>query len=245
MRFTGDLGSVMHEDDMKAEVLGWVRRACRSRALPVVASEFSLNGTGVRADLAVLYGSFYGIEIKSAADTLKRLPSQMEGYARYFDRTVLVVDAKHLRGLRSLELKGAQVRSRSGLSGQQLRKRGERASVCGHTLLGLLTAEEERRAMRAMDAAAAAAPPGQDLARMEFEKAFRRRYQATSDAFWEAMQGRRIVGNDIALLSRFLPERERVREARVQQEADWSAWVARMAAVSLTLGQPAQSSSVS
>jgi len=233
----------MHEDDIKAEVLSWVRRACRRRPLPVVASEFSLNGTGIRADLAVLDSSFYGIEIKSASDTLRRLPSQMEGYARYFDRTVLVVDSKHLRSLPDLDLKGAQVWSRSALARHQLRRRGARAEVSGHTLLGLLTLEAERQATRVL--LAAEAVPGVDAARAEFEKAFCRRYKATSAAFWAGVRGRRITAADIGLLSRFLPDRERAREARLQQEANWSSWALRIAGLSQELAHPPQSSSVS
>ncbi|WBY07742.1 sce7726 family protein [Sphingomonas sp. 7/4-4] len=99
----------MDENAIKAAVLTRIRRECRGRDLPVVTSEFSLNGTGIRADLAVLDTCFYGVEIKSAADSLKRLPSQMEGYARYFDRTILIVAPKHLRGLRDIDLHGACV----------------------------------------------------------------------------------------------------------------------------------------
>lgn len=216
----------MHEDDIKAEVLSWVRRACRGRQLPVVTSEFSLNGTGIRADLAILDRSFYGIEVKSAADTLKRLPSQMAGYARYFDRTVLVVDVRHLRNLKEVDLRGAQVWSRSALAEQKMRSRGTRAPVSGHTLLGLLTMEEERRAIRSM--AERGLQADTDCARLEFERAFRRRYSATSEAFWSKVAGRKIYRDDIAQLSRFLPERERRRTVHAQQETAWNEWAARL-----------------
>lgn len=223
----------MDEADIKVAILTWVRRACRGQSLPVVTSEFSLNGTGVRADLAVLHGSFYGIEIKSSADTLKRLSAQMEGYARYFDQTIVVVAPKHLRALSDVDLNGAQVWGQSDLAEQRLGKRGARHAVCGHTLLGLLTASEERRAERVL----AAAPPASvqrqsgDTARLEFEKAFGRRYAATSAAFWESVRGRSIRREDLNILSRFHAERQRSRSVREAEESRWVEWSKRMAAL--------------
>ena len=222
----------MDESDIKVEVLAWIRRASRGRKLPVVTCEFSLNGTGIRADIALLQGSFYGIEIKSAADTLKRLARQMEGYARYFDRTVLVVAPKHLRHLNDIDLKDAQVWSQSALAEQQLRRRGHRRVIPGNTLLGLLSADEERRAIRAMshDDEAPRAQPGVDRARTEFEKAFRRRYEPTSSAFWSQVAGRQIRREDLALLSRFSVDRQRLKAAKAAEDAHWAGWVANMEA---------------
>jgi hypothetical protein len=56
----------------------------------------------VRIDIAVINGSLVGYEIKSASDTLRRLPIQAEYYSRVFDRVVLVVDERHLQKARGL-----------------------------------------------------------------------------------------------------------------------------------------------
>jgi hypothetical protein len=235
----------MDENGIKAAVLTRIRRQCRGRDLPVVTSEFSLNGTGIRADLAVLGTSFHGIEIKSAADSLKRLPSQLEGYARYFDRTVLVVAPKHIRALRDVDLRGAYVWRQESLGEWQQHAAGEDRRIAGHWLLHLLTAEDERRAHRALQSIAGETDNVVDEAmRAQFELAFRRRYAVTSAAFWDAVRCRDIQAEDIALLSRFHAVRERSRAAALAAEAMWTDWTAQMTAAAAAI-QPPQSSSVS
>jgi hypothetical protein len=97
--------------------------------------------------------------------------------------------------------------------------------VAGHTLLGLLTAEEERRAVRSMQHATSGS---RDPVRAEFEAVFRRRYASTSAAFWEAVRGRPIRLDDLKLLSRFHLERERDRAAREAENVRWAQWACRM-----------------
>lgn len=63
--------------------------------------ELDVCGT-VRADVAVLNGSFTGYELKSARDTLQRLPKQVEYYSRVFDYAVLVVAENHLDDARKI-----------------------------------------------------------------------------------------------------------------------------------------------
>jgi hypothetical protein len=47
-------------------------------------------------DIAVVNGELHGFEIKSARDTLARLPAQQELYSQVFDRVTLVVAEKHV-----------------------------------------------------------------------------------------------------------------------------------------------------
>jgi hypothetical protein len=53
-----------------------------------------LNGSS-RVDLAVINGSLHGYEIKSAADTLERLPSQVQAFSSVFDTVTLIVADRH------------------------------------------------------------------------------------------------------------------------------------------------------
>lgn len=226
----------MNEIDIKVEVLAWIRRASRGRSLPIVTSEFSLNGTGIRADLALLGDGFCGIEIKSSSDTLKRLPSQMEGYARYFDETMLVVAAKHEKGLANIDLKRAGVWVLDAPNRHRLIRPGTRARVVGHTLIGLLTAIEERRAVQAAAARATSSDNDtHDYFRMSFEAAFRRRYEQTSNQFWQAVKGRSIRADDLKLLSRFYPARVQAEKAEIQSTAKWSSWIGEMNALHASL----------
>ena len=54
-----------------------------------------LEGSG-RIDVAVVNSKLHGYEIKSAVDTLERLPSQQESYSKVFDRITLVADERHI-----------------------------------------------------------------------------------------------------------------------------------------------------
>jgi hypothetical protein len=49
----------------------------------------------VRVDVAVLNGSLSGFELKSASDTLRRLPTQVEYYSQVLDYATLVVAENH------------------------------------------------------------------------------------------------------------------------------------------------------
>lgn len=235
----------MDENGIKAAVLNRIRREAKGSPLPVVTAEFALNGTGIRADMAVLNVCFYGIEIKSAADTLKRLPSQMEGYARYFDRTELIVAPKHLRGLRDINLHGAEVWRQEILGEWQLHTVGKKRTTSGHDLLRLMPELERRRAARVLEAlpSDATATSTDQAARAAFEAAFRRRYADMSAAFWSAVRGRPIRAEDVALLSRFRAGRLQARELESERKQRWIEWAAKMEDLHPS-DQSSQSSSV-
>lgn len=60
-----------------------------------VVEELNLWATGSRIDIAVINGHFHGYEIKSAVDTLQRLPHQIDGYSKVFDYLSVVIESKH------------------------------------------------------------------------------------------------------------------------------------------------------
>lgn len=55
-----------------------------------------------RVDVAVVNGILHGYEIKSDADTLARLPVQVQAYSRAFERVTVVCGRKHLVNVRRL-----------------------------------------------------------------------------------------------------------------------------------------------
>lgn len=61
-----------------------------------VIQELGLNHGSARVDIAVLNGVMHGYEIKSDADTLYRLPSQIRAYNAVFKKMTIAVGAKHL-----------------------------------------------------------------------------------------------------------------------------------------------------
>lgn len=60
-----------------------------------VVEELKLPLTGSIIDMAVINGSLHGFEIKSAVDTLRRLPNQISSYTKIFDFLTIVTEDKH------------------------------------------------------------------------------------------------------------------------------------------------------
>lgn len=61
-----------------------------------IISELGLCSHKVRVDVAVVNGFVSGYEIKSEADTLERLPVQVEWYSKTLDRVCIVVAPKFI-----------------------------------------------------------------------------------------------------------------------------------------------------
>jgi len=60
----------------------------------LILNELGLCGE-VRVDVAVVNGALSGFELKSARDTLRRLPQQVNTYSRVLDYATLVVAENH------------------------------------------------------------------------------------------------------------------------------------------------------
>lgn len=61
-----------------------------------IIEELGICQGSVRIDVAVANCALHGYEIKSAADTLQRLPAQADAYSRIFDHMTLVTASCHL-----------------------------------------------------------------------------------------------------------------------------------------------------
>lgn len=61
-----------------------------------VVHELSLSNGNAIIDIAVIDELMHGYEIKSAKDTLVRLPNQINYYNQVFDKLTLVVDSSHI-----------------------------------------------------------------------------------------------------------------------------------------------------
>lgn len=82
--------------DIRSALRARLRRQFASRDDVVVVEELPVCWGTVRADLAVLSDRIEGIEIKSAADDLNRLPRQVKYYGEAFERMTLVTATRHL-----------------------------------------------------------------------------------------------------------------------------------------------------
>lgn len=61
-----------------------------------IIHELDLCQAAARVDIAVVNGSMTGWEIKTASDTLTRLPRQRDVYSRVFDRVWLAAAPRHV-----------------------------------------------------------------------------------------------------------------------------------------------------
>jgi hypothetical protein len=68
----------------------------------LVIDELGLAHAKARIDVAVINGSVHGFEIKSAADTLTRLPQQLKFYEQCLEKLTIVCAEKHIVGVREL-----------------------------------------------------------------------------------------------------------------------------------------------
>jgi hypothetical protein len=81
-----------------------LRSAVHKKLLPrhhtnpstLVLDELGINHGRSRIDIAVINGHILGIELKADADTLSRLPSQVDAYNEIVDAALLIVARKHL-----------------------------------------------------------------------------------------------------------------------------------------------------
>jgi len=90
-----------HDCDLRSAVR---REIAECLAPPGIAmEEFWVPGGGDnRADLAVVDTKVRGFELKSASDSLARLPSQVIAFGRVFDFMTLVADSSHLHAAETL-----------------------------------------------------------------------------------------------------------------------------------------------
>lgn len=86
----------MHDADVREVLLRQLRATHGADDDALIVEELGVGHGRRRVDVAVVNGELIGYEIKSAADTLSRLPGQAELYGAVFDRVGLVCADRHV-----------------------------------------------------------------------------------------------------------------------------------------------------
>lgn len=86
----------MRDCDVREALHRKVLKEHHGDANTLVLDELGLRHGTCRVDIAVVNGYLHGFEIKSDADTLERLPAQVEIYGSVLDRATLVVGERHV-----------------------------------------------------------------------------------------------------------------------------------------------------
>lgn len=84
----------LRDRDIRAALLATLHAEHEGDPDTRVVEEFGVREGKARVDVAVFNGRMEGYEIKSAADTLTRLPGQVVSYGATFDRVVIVFSGR-------------------------------------------------------------------------------------------------------------------------------------------------------
>lgn len=94
--------SPIRDRDIRAVLIEAIRHEHAADPETRVVNELGVLNGRTRIDLAVINGLLHGYEIKSAADTLTRLPRQVICYGAIFDCVTLVTTGEHIVKARHL-----------------------------------------------------------------------------------------------------------------------------------------------
>ncbi len=86
----------MHDVEVRCSLHNRLTVQFAGDSSTVLVDELGICQGQVRIDVAAINGHFYGFEIKAAADSLKRLDSQVEAYGLVLDYAAVVAAKKHI-----------------------------------------------------------------------------------------------------------------------------------------------------
>lgn len=197
----------------------------------VIASEYVLARNGRRADLAILADDFIGVEIKSDFDTLYRLEEQMAAYERCFEKTVVVLAAKHLDACLTIAPRHVEVWIIDGAGTPRMMRAGANPpTVTNEFRLNLLPIATLRKlggspkgTKRADLIRACSELPSERI--FEAVKGnFKSSFEKTSSEFWEVVSRKKISQTDMLKLSRYAGDRLRITNAATERIKFWEEW---------------------
>jgi hypothetical protein len=86
----------LKDEDIRAAALRRLLAGAQKCADTLVLEELGLAHGTSRVDIAVINGHIRGVEIKAEADSLERLPRQVNAYGLVVDRATLIASERHL-----------------------------------------------------------------------------------------------------------------------------------------------------
>lgn len=225
------------ELELKATVLRALHADRRITRTTILTSEYVLGRLPCRADLALWNGSdFVGVEIKSARDSLVRLPAQLTYYRACFDRVVIAADEKHIAGVLELARPSDEI--------WEIDRKGRATSVQGGTTLsGPADIRPRLQLLKLPQLKVLAENAGVAARRSRLVKiaeyaparainealinSFCDAYRKSSSEFWNELGRRAISPDHIKLLSPYAGERRRVADNQREARAFWERWNAQ------------------
>ncbi|GGF65846.1 hypothetical protein GCM10011332_19920 [Terasakiella brassicae] len=202
------------EPEIKAEVLNHLLSEGAVDSESTIFNEFTIDRYSRRVDLAVLSdGQLIAFEIKSSGDTLTRLDGQVDKYLKFFDKVIIVSASKHLRKITEIAPQGVGIWEFSSDKIRVLKKGRSNKVIDKEHLLKLMKVNELRAASKKFRIATEAKDRNQieyELKKISPERlretAFRalaKRFQQSSQLFWERIGQNEVRPKDLSLLSKY------------------------------------------
>jgi hypothetical protein len=200
-----------------------------------VINEFTIDKLSRRADLVALDDKkMVAYEIKSEADTLKRLDGQVTKYLEYFDKVVIVAATKHINSVIAMVPSNVAVWEVTD-NNFTVRQRGRIEIIKSrNSLISLLNSKELLKLSKKLNLSIKlksrksleeilSKSPIYSLREAALNN-IKRRYRSTNDNFWNKTEKRNISTQDITLLSHYIYERKQEKNNKVKKQQLWANW---------------------
>lgn len=211
------------EKEIKKTVLNYLLEKNTLKNNVTVISELTIDSFSRRVDLVVLNDhKMIAYEIKSDADSLYRLPGQLNKYRKYFDKVVVVSTSKHINNILSTAPENVEVWEVED-SKVTVKKRGKvNKALAKEDYLDLLKVNDMRRLASIMKITISGSK--NEVRRIIIDNISKvnrndlkffvlstisKKFHLTSSAFLESIRMRRKVTlNDLSLLSPYVSTRK-------------------------------------
>ena len=215
-----------YETKIKAMVLNRLRSRGEIDSSSTIINEFNVDNSSRRVDLAIITrNKTVAIEIKSEADSLSRLESQTEKYLHFFDKLIVVVATKHLDRTLTITPTSVEVWEKTE-NKLIIRKRGKISRITNNkNILKLLVVTDLKKLLSGYSQGAYSlnrnhlekellSLPNKTIRRAA-QQSIQKRFALSSTAFWNTVNNREILADDISALSRF--HKKRVNDKKTEQ----------------------------
>lgn len=132
-----------------------IYKICQKDSSTIVVDELCINNSTVRADMVAINGELHCFEIKSDADTFKRLDNQMSNYLNVFDQIYFITTEKHIEKIANSlpECVGVyEIKIKNGnISFERLKAAQKNINTNNHSILNLLWNIEIKYLMKSIN----------------------------------------------------------------------------------------------
>jgi len=223
-----------HEAELKIKFLNHLLQKGDINETVGLVSEFCIEQQSRRVDLLLISNKLHAIEIKSEADSLKRLEGQISTYRQYVDHVSIVAAACHIEDIQKIVPSDVSIWTWEGEKFKKI-KRGRSTLIRDKTALismltvaelGSLLASEKNKCSQMNRKALEEKAFSLSLAqlRIAVREAIMQRYRQSNCLFWRDL-GERVTFKDLYNLRRY-DTYERIQRKKAEAEGIKQQWAA-------------------